>query len=149
MKEIRGTARASVSAAQEDCFSLLAAVDRYPEWSGDLVREVHVLKLDGEGLPRTARAILRVAHRSLELLVESHAEHPETVRLTRVPNEPSDQERLDLTWRLHQNGRTVIAVDFHALVSFLPRLMPVGGVGDQIARGLVEAAAKAADPQRE
>lgn len=153
MKEIQGRASASVDARQEDCFSLLAAIDRYPEWNGELVREVQVLESDREGRPSTARAVLHVAQspfgKGFELIVAARPEPPGRVHITRVPNEASDRERLDLVWRLHRNEpTTLIELDFRALVSFLPGFLPLGGVGDQIAQALVDAAASAVDSVR-
>jgi hypothetical protein len=58
MKSIEGRASAVVGSAVEDCFALLAAVDRYPCWNGELVREVEVLERDGEGHPARARRAL-------------------------------------------------------------------------------------------
>ena len=61
MKSIDGHARSLVRATPAQCFPLLAAVDRYPEWNGELVREVTVLERDETGRPSTARLSIHVA----------------------------------------------------------------------------------------
>jgi hypothetical protein len=40
MRSIGGRASSTVRTAAADRFPLLAAVDRYPEWTGDVVRDV-------------------------------------------------------------------------------------------------------------
>jgi hypothetical protein len=51
-RPFHGEAAASVAAPLEDCFALLAAVDRYPDWCPDVVRQVEVLDLDSATEPR-------------------------------------------------------------------------------------------------
>lgn len=149
MKSIDGRASASVHAGAEECFALLAAIHRYPAWTGELVREVQVLEWDGTDQPASARVTLHVARSPLvkdfELVVSVQATPIESVLLTRVPNEASDREELEIHWRLHPDGGTRIEVSFHAVTPRVPSFVPLGGVGDEIADTLLHAAVKALD----
>ncbi len=141
MKELRGSASAVVSAPLDESFALLAAVDRYPEWHPDLFREVDVLERGADGQPRRAWAKLRVAFsQEIELTVGVRSEWQQAVYLTRLPNEPGDPEKLDLSWRLDDDGGTRISLEFSAAVEFLPGFLPVGGAGNKIARSVLKGA---------
>ena len=59
------------------------------------------------------------------------------------PNGPADQDQLTLSWSLEGNGETRLELEFYAAVSFLPRVVPLGGVGNLVARTLLEAATAA------
>jgi hypothetical protein len=151
MKELHGTASASVAVPIEECFALVEAVDRYPAWYPDVVREAEVLGRDDGGHPTRTRATLRASvgpmvrefHLSLAVTVEPFI----TVRLTRVPHDSSDPERFEVIWRLQQGGETRIHLTLDANLS-VPRLVPVGGIGDSMAAGFVAAAATAlGDPR--
>lgn len=146
MKQINGRASSVVAAPVENCFALLEAVHRYPTWNGDLVREVEVLEWDADGRPAGARAMIHVAQspfaKNFELVVAVSAEPMTAVYLTRLPNAPSDPEQLVISWRLHPDAGTRIELEFHATVSFLPRVVPLFGVGDLIADTLIDAAAR-------
>src|SRR3981081_3204981 len=102
MKSIEGRASAVVASAVEDCFALLAAVDRYPGWNGELGREVEVLGRDGKGHPARARMMIHVAQSPLakdfEFSVAVRAEPLTVVSLTRLADKPSDRERLVTCW---------------------------------------------------
>jgi len=151
VKELRGSASASVGAPIEDCFELLIALDRYPAWYPDAVREVEVVRRGSDDEPVMARATLHAAigpvAREFHLLLAVEAHRPQTVRLTRVPHDSGDRERFEVTWRLEQAAGTRILVALSANLS-LPRLLPVGGVGEAMAGGFVRAAAKAVSEGR-
>ena len=152
MKEIRGSASAVARATPESCFSLLAAVDRYGDWNADLVREVEVIEREEDDWPARARGAIYVKHspvmKHFELTVAVRAEPPRAVYITRIPNEPSDREALELAWRLAPaRGRaTRINLELQAVVSFVPGFIPLGGVGNMIADTLLEAATEALAP---
>jgi ribosome-associated toxin RatA of RatAB toxin-antitoxin module len=150
VKRITGVASGVVDAPLEECFALLEAVDRYPAWNPELVPEVEVLERTDDGRPARARVKLRVARsrfsKDLELVVAVRADRPMTVHLTRLPNEPSDEERLELTWRLHAAGKTRIELELDAVASLLPAFIPLRGLGDLIARRLLAAATRALEP---
>src|SRR6202011_5173482 len=137
MKSIDGRAGASVHAGAEECFALLAALHRYPAWTGELVREVQVLEWDGTDQPTSARVTLHVAQSPLvkdfELVMSVQAKPVESVLLARVPHDGSDRERLEIDWRLHPEGGTRIEVSFHGVTPRVPSFVPLGGVGDEIA----------------
>jgi ribosome-associated toxin RatA of RatAB toxin-antitoxin module len=149
MKSIDGRANSVVRASAEQCFALLAAIHRYPAWVGELVRDVAVLESDVAAQPTTARVRLHVAQSPLvkdfDLVMSVQATPIESVVLTRVPNDPSDRERLEIDWRLHPDAGTRIEVGFHAATPRLPSFVPLGGVGDEVAGTLLRAAVKALD----
>jgi len=145
MKELHGTAISVVSAPLGECHSLLAAVDRYPAWYPDVVKQVEVLNRGDRGHPSRARAILHVSVgpvvRDFHLVFAVDVE-PATVKLNRIAHDARDRERFDVTWLLDAGGDTRIRLELGASLS-VPRLVPLGGVGDSLAHGFVRAAARA------
>jgi ribosome-associated toxin RatA of RatAB toxin-antitoxin module len=155
VKSITGSASARVRADQAACFALLAAVDRYDDWNPDLVRELEVLSHDKQGRPERLNAVLHVKQspiaKDFELTVAVRTDPSHTVHISRLPNEPTDEEALELVWRIEGDGggdQARLEVRFEAQVSFLPRFLPVGGVGDMIARALMSSAVKALQASR-
>jgi hypothetical protein len=146
MKELSGSASTDVGAAIEDCFALLIDLERYPDWYPETVRDVLVTERAAGGDPVKARTTLHAAIGPLahefHLLMAVESSRPSLVRLTRVSHGPGDRERFEVTWRLERAAGTRIRVELAANLS-LPRLLPVGGVGDAMAGGFVRAAAKA------
>lgn len=146
MKPLRGTATAAVPATVEQCFSLLAAVGGYPGWYPDVVRAVEVIETEQDGLAIRAHATLHVAYgplaKDLPLVLAIELDRPQTVRLTRLRNEPGDEEQFEVIWRLEDRGDTHIALELDARLA-VPRLLPLGGIGDVMADGLVQAAVDA------
>lgn len=145
MKHLDGRADAVVSAPVTTCFSVLAAVERYPDWSGEFIRAVTVLDRDAGGLPVRAHVVVHVAQspfgKTFELDAAIRSQPPRVVRLNRLPSGPSDSDRFSLSWSLQgENHGTRIALELAAAVSFLPGLLPLPGVGDLIARTLLDAA---------
>ena len=142
MAELRGTATDLVAAPLADAFALVQAVDRYPSWYPDVVREVEVVERDAEGLPHRVRTKLHVARgpvvKDFDLIMAVIAEPPESLRLTRVSDHPSDQS-FEVAWRLRDRGRTSLTVDLSANLN-VPRFLPLGGIGNSIAEGFVQAA---------
>jgi len=145
MKELHGTATNVVSAPVAECQALLAAVERYPVWYPDVVKQVEVLDRDDRGYASRARSNLHVSIGPLVHdfhLVFAVDVAPMTVKLNRIPHDAGDRERFDVTWRLDGAGDTRIQVQLGASLS-VPRLLPLGGVGDSLARGFVSAAVRA------
>ena len=146
MKEIWGTASAAVNAPIEECFALLIAVEGYPNWYPEAVREAEVVQRGAAGDPEVVRTTLLAAigpvAREFHLLMAVEASRPRSVKLRRVPHVPSDRERFEVTWDLERASDTRIRVHLAANLS-IPRMLPVGGVGDAMANGFVRAAAKA------
>ena len=144
MKEIRGSASAVVPAPPDECYALLAAVDRYDEWNGELVRELEVLERD----PPRLRAVIYVKQspfmKTFSLQAAVATEPPRAVHITRIPNEPGDHEAMRLVWRIAPaDAGSRIELDFSAVTSFLPGFFPLGGVGNLIAGTLLESAVEA------
>jgi Polyketide cyclase / dehydrase and lipid transport len=146
VKRLEGTAAVEVASPAAECVALLAAVERYPAWYPEVVRRVEVTEHDPMGRPSRARATLHVSYgplvRDFELLLAIAFEPAGTITLSRVPDEPSDPERFEVTWRVGDGGRTRIELRLDANLS-IPRLLPVGGIGDGLAQGFVDAAARA------
>lgn len=143
MKELQGRARAELDVPPDDCFALLAAVERYPDWF-DVISRVEILEDELDGTPGLARAELHVPQspfgQHFELFVAVQTEAPVAVTLTRVPDGPADQDRLELIWRMEGDGSTWLEFEFDAAASFVPGFFPVGDAGEAIARGAIEAA---------
>jgi hypothetical protein len=144
VKQLHGNAALEVAAPAAACLALFEAVERYPDWYPDVVRRVVVVEQDAGGRPSQARAALHVAYgplvRDFDLLLAVRAQPP-TVTLDRVPHHPGDREQFRVTWRATDGPRTRIELELDANLS-VPRLVPVGGVGDGLARGFVDAAAR-------
>ena len=147
MKELTGSAAVTTGATPEQALALLEDIDRYPTWHPDVVREAEVLERDAQGHPTRARTKLRVEHGPLKhdfnLVMSVKVDPVGTVELTRIPHEPDDPERFDVTWRVDGgNPSTRVRLDLAASLS-VPRFLPLGGVGDSLAQGLVSAATRA------
>ncbi len=76
-----------MSTAAATCFSVLAAVERYPDWSGESIRAVTVLDRDPNGLPVRAHAVVHVAQspfgKTFELDAAIRSEPPRAVHVSR------------------------------------------------------------------
>lgn len=139
MKDLRGSASSPVSATPEQCLAVVAAVDRYPTWYPDVIREVEVTERDRDGVARRARTNVHLGIGPLakdyqfEVVVTVE---PSGVLLARVPDGASDPERLEIHWRVRPRE---LGVDLVARLD-LPRLVPIGSAADSVAQGFVEAA---------
>jgi ribosome-associated toxin RatA of RatAB toxin-antitoxin module len=146
VKELRGYASADLEAPLEECFELLAAIERYPAWF-EVIREVEILEFERNGTPGMARACVHVPQspfgKDFELFLAVRTEEPVVVTLTRVPDGPHDQDRLEMVWRVQDAGATRIELEFEAAASFVPSFLPVGGAGDAIAQAALDAAREA------
>jgi len=144
-RQLHGEAAEVVAAPLEDCFALLAAVDRYPDWCPDIVRYVDVLDRGPERQPSRVRMRMRVAQgalvREFDLFLAIVVEPPRIVKLTRVTDHPTNQE-FNATWLLRPAGSTRLVLQLDARLR-VPSYVPAGGVGDAIAEGFVAAACRA------
>lgn len=152
MKELHGTASARTFASPQRCLELLAAVERYPSWYPEVVRRVEVVDRDADGAPASARTTLHVAQgpfvREIQLLLALELDPPHAVKLVRIPHHVGDAERFAVTWRVSPDGdgsRIDLALDASLSV---PRLVPLGGVGNSVAGGFVQAAARELEASR-
>jgi ribosome-associated toxin RatA of RatAB toxin-antitoxin module len=152
VKELDGTASASVAAPIEACFALIEAVDRYPSWYPDVVREAEIVERADDGRPTRTRATLHASIgpivKDFRLVLAVTAERFSTVKLSRVPHDSTDPERFDVVWRLQPGEQTQIRLTLNASLS-VPRLVPVRGIGDSMAAGFVAAAATALTQPRD
>jgi hypothetical protein len=148
MKELGGSAATTVQAGPEACFELAAAVDRYPSWDPDVIRRSEVLDRDAAGRPTRAQLTVHVAAgplvRDFDLRMDVTTQERSEVRLTRVPNEASDPERFEVIWRVGSGPPTTLELELAATLD-VPRLVPLGGVGDRLAQGLVDSAKRELD----
>src|SRR6185437_15351924 len=91
------------------------------------------------GLASRAQTKLRVAAgpvtKDFDLLMAVTAEPPGTVKLAKV----GGSAKFDVVWRLTDGESTRIALELDASLD-VPRFMPLGDVGDSVARGFVSAA---------
>jgi polyketide cyclase/dehydrase/lipid transport protein len=143
MKHLHGTAVAGVDVPIEDCFALLAALDAYPSWYPEVVREVEVLEYGDDELPLRAETRLHLSYgpvsRDLALLLAVRVRRPSLVQLTHVPRGPSSGASFDATWRLEDQAGTRLELELDATMP-VPRLVPLGRVGNAFAGGFMQAA---------
>jgi hypothetical protein len=145
MRELRGTASEVVAAPLQRCIALLSAVDGYPGWYPDVVRDVEVLERGVDGQPRTVRTELHVARagfaRDFHLVMAVEVDARGSVTLTKVRADSSDPP-FDVAWQLREHEGTRIKLDLRATLP-VSRFLPLGGVGNSIAKGFVSAAREA------
>jgi hypothetical protein len=146
MKKLHGEATALVEATTEECISVLAAVDQYTVWYPEVVREAKVLASGQDGSPTRAEVTLHVSRGPLErdfkLEMGVHVARPNRVVLTRIPHDSSDEEEFAVAWEIAKDDdsrRIRLGVDARLAV---PRFVPLGNVGDDLAMGFVTAAAR-------
>lgn len=149
MKHLEGHASAVVKARPATCFGLLSAVEGYPNWSGEFIRDVVSVERDGEGRASRAHVRVHVAQspfaKDYEFDVDIRTDPTHAVHLSRVASNSSDRERLSLSWSLVEgqvDGQvgghvTRIELELSASVSFLPEFLPLPGVGDLVAGTLL------------
>jgi hypothetical protein len=147
VKELQGTASTRVKAPVARCLELLSDVERYPAWYPEVVRRVEVVERGDHGTATRARTTLHVSqgpfNRDIDLLLAVQTEPAGTVELTRIPHDSGDREQFSVTWHVREaDGAAEIDLALDANLS-VPRLVPLGGIGNGVARGFVDAAARA------
>jgi Polyketide cyclase / dehydrase and lipid transport len=150
VKDLAGHASVTVAAPLEHCHAFLAAVEGYTIWHPEVVRSVEVLERDDRGTASQIRARLHAAlgpaTRDFDVVMAVRTEDPTRVTLARLARDSFDDERFEVDWRLAPAGPEArISLELNARLS-VPRLMPVGGLGDSLTRGFVEAARRALAP---
>ena len=144
MKHLHGEAQAAVGVPIEECLELLADLEAYPSWYPDVVTEVEVVEYGDDGLPVRAETKLHLSYgpvsRDLDLLLAVHVRRPSLVQLKHVPRGPSSGASFDATWRLNGHASTHLELELDAVMP-VPRLVPLGRVGDAYAAGFMQAAA--------
>lgn len=145
MKDLSGRARASVEAPLANCLALVESVEAYPSWHPDVVKSVDVLERDPDGAATRVKTRLHLSQgplsRDFELVMAVVRQRPNLVRLTRVADHSRDSERFEVRWTVQEGS---IELELEASLD-VPRLLPVGGIGDSVARGFVDAATRALD----
>ncbi len=147
MKDLHGEASRTVGASVQQCLALLEDVAAYPSWYPDVVRGIEVLEEDGAGAVIRARAKLHAAagpiSRDLSVVL-GVVRAPDRVTLSRVAHERTDRERFSVDWRVAPASTDRARIDLALDASLdVPRLVPLGGIGDAMAGGFVDAAARA------
>jgi ribosome-associated toxin RatA of RatAB toxin-antitoxin module len=145
MKELTGRASATTTASAEQSLALLTAIDGYPRWYPAVVKSVEVLERDDQDRPSKVRSKLHVERgpltRDFDLTMEVKLYPPGAVRLSRVPHDGRDSEKFEVSWFVRETQPTEIHLDLAANLD-VPRLLPLGGVGDSMAQGFVSAATR-------
>lgn len=148
MKELDGSAETTVEATPDATFELAAAVDRYPSWNPEVISKVEVLQTNADGRPTRVRATVKVAvgpiNRDFDLIMDVESSDHDAVSLSRVPNEAGDPEQFEVVWRIRGGPPTRLQIELTAALD-VPRLVPVGGIGDRLAQGFVETAKRELD----
>jgi len=143
MKHLHGTAQAAIGVPIEECVAFLADLEAYPSWYPDVVREVEVVESGEDGLPLRAETKLHLSYgpvsRDIDLLLAVRVRRPGLVQLTHVPRGSSSGASFDATWRLEDHAGTHLELELDATMP-LPRLVPLGGVGNAFAAGFMQAA---------
>jgi len=146
VKELTGTGSAATDATVEQSMTLLEAIDGYPTWYPEVVKQAEVLERDAQGRPTKAHCVLHVERgpmtRDFNLTMSVTIDPAGAVKLSRIPHEASDGERFDVAWRVDGGDSTRIELNLLADLN-VPRFIPLGGVGDEIAQGMVNAATRA------
>jgi ribosome-associated toxin RatA of RatAB toxin-antitoxin module len=141
-REFHGEAADVVAAPPEVCLALVAAVDRYPDWCPDVIRDVDVLDCDADGQPSSVRMMMDIARgglvREFNLFLLIIVEPPGSVKLTRVTDHPTNQE-FNATWTLRPAASTRLALELDAKLR-VPWYIHAGRIGDAIAEAFVNAA---------
>lgn len=149
MKEFRGEAGTGVDASAGQCLTLLLDIEGYPSWYPEVIRRAEVVRPASDDAPPLAQTTVHLGvgpvRRDFELLLALTSEDGPLVRLTRVGHHAADPEELSLTWRIEDHlppsgTRLTVAVSARLEV---PRLLPLQGLGDVVAKGFVSAAAQA------
>jgi Polyketide cyclase / dehydrase and lipid transport len=143
-REFHGDAAEVVAAPQEVCLALIAAIDRYPHWCPDVIREVDVLDRGADGQPSIVRMTIYVARgglvREFNLFLAVVVEPPGIVKLTRVTDHPTNQE-FNAAWTLRPAASTRVSLALDAKLR-VPWYIRAGGIGDAIAEAFVSAASR-------
>lgn len=143
MKELSASASATVAATPEACTELLAAVDRYPDWYPDVIRDAEVVERAAEGTPQQVRATVHLSlgpiARDFPLVLVVTVEPGKWVSLSRVPHGPTDEERFEVAWHVDGGPPTTLRLELAAELE-VPRFLPVAGIGGAVAQGFVDAA---------
>jgi hypothetical protein len=143
VKELRGEAAVTVSASEADCFEFLAAVQAYPDWHPSVVRRAEVTERDSHGRPTRARTLVHLGmgpvRQDFDLEMEVTTVPKHLIRLTRIAHDPADPERFLVTWHIEPGPPTRMTIELGARLD-VPRLLPLGGLGDSVAREFLAAA---------
>ena len=149
MKQLSGAASADVAVAPERAYALLSDVERYQTWYPEVIRTVQVLERGSAGEVAFADVTLSAPGLpigDIEARMRVDRQAYRDVALVRVPDGPGDDERLAVRWSISSTGAgTRIALRLEAVLP-LPRLVPLGSVGDRIAGGFMRAAVREISP---
>jgi hypothetical protein len=137
IRELRGRAERPLDASVENCLAVLRDLEHWPEWAS-AVRSVTLLEAGRPGGPLRVAVEVGVLGLGLAFAGEVSIEGAGRLTLTRLPNEETDPERLELAVELAPATAGCYATaELDARVD-VPRLLPVpGAVADQFAARLL------------
>jgi hypothetical protein len=142
VRDLHGTASELVAAPVENCVALLAAIDAYPDWYPGGVREVEVLERNAAGQPTRVLTVLHVEvvgfDKDFHLTMTVKVDPGGRVALNKVKADSSDPP-FDVVWHISEHEGTLIRLDLDTALP-LSRFVPLGGVGNSIAKSFVSAA---------
>ena len=144
MKHLTGTAQADVGVPIEECLTFLASLEAYPSWYPDVVREVEVVESGEDGLAaqggNEAASLLRTGVPGSRSAARgagapawpgpADARSPRAIDAAPRSTRPGGCEERD---------GTQLELELDATMP-VPRLVPLGGVGDAFASGFMQAA---------
>ena len=145
MKELSAKASDIAPSPIERCFTLLADVERYPDWYPAGVKRVEVLERDPDGLPSLVAALLSLGdgpiRKDFDLRLAVTTTSPREVELTRVKQNAADGQDMVVSWALAEDGAagTQLTVELQAALN-LPPFLPVGAIAQSVADGFLAAA---------
>ncbi|MEA2398787.1 MAG: Polyketide cyclase / dehydrase and lipid transport, partial [Thermoleophilaceae bacterium] len=133
VRSLRGRSERLIPASLEECFAVLAGVERWPDWISTL-RSLEVLESDSSGRPSRVAMEARVLGLTLALAATVEVTAREGVAIRRVPHGDDDPERFELVIALADVGGGARASAELSAQLEVPRLLPLPGVAaDQAA----------------
>jgi ribosome-associated toxin RatA of RatAB toxin-antitoxin module len=135
-----------VAAPPEACFAVVSDIERYPDWLTG-VQAIEVRERDDDGQVSLARVRVRLSlpafSRELAFSGRVEREPPRRLRLRREPSTAaSSPETVAMTWTVApEGGGSRVGLELEAEVD-APRLVPLGPVGDALARSFADALAR-------
>src|SRR3954463_15008884 len=110
---LEGDGTIQVNASPEDCYELVLALDKYPEWQSQ-VRSAEVLERDGEGRPVVVETVSDARVRVIKYRLRYVHEPPHRLGWTYIDRDVKDPKGADVFEPLDGGGTHVrfrLAVD--------------------------------------
>jgi ribosome-associated toxin RatA of RatAB toxin-antitoxin module len=138
----------TVAAAPDAVFAVVEDAERYPEWL-PAIEAVEVKERDAEGRAVLVRVSVRISlpvlSRDLAFTGRVIREPPQQVTLRREAGRSGDEQSVTVTWTVAPEGTgTRVGLELEAAVD-APRLVPLGPVGDMLAKSFADALVRRVD----